>query len=755
MKIMLARSSGFCFGVKNAVDQAIQRAHDRTDDQPVFMLGELIHNQAVLDELTALGLRTAADLDGVEAGSTVIIRAHGAAPDVMQALEAKNCRVVDCTCPYVAKIHRIVRQAWLAGKGIIIAGMHGHAEVEGINGECAGVGVILDSAFAAENSRFCAREWILVAQTTFSFAEYQKIRHILEKKIAKLQIFDTICITTEDRQKEACAIARQADLMLVIGSKSSSNTQKLLAICQGQCGWTYLIEDAGQLGSIVGERSLRNLTVGITAGASTPERIIREVIQAMTEQEVTQNKQEIQEENLQSVQEEVRETAEQTMQQETCANAEVEAEPANAEVGTDVTAQGEQADPSAQEQTAEEAASVSESAPAEEAPTEAAAKAADTDSVDEDEESMDSGDISFTDFIDNIPQLKRGITVRGTIIRYDNEHVYVDVRDKSEGRIPRHEFDGDPDFDLDEAVASHKELDVYVRNIRNSDMGKEIVLSKARVDFTKYKGLIEEAFNNKTPINVKVVNVVKDGVIASYGGVDIYVHRTQLEMGIVEDLEPYRGQTLDILVTQYDPDKKRLRVSGSRRALISLERRAKAEELWETIEVGNEYDGIVRSLTDFGAFVDIGGVDGLVHVSELSWNRIRHPSEVVNVGDEVRVRVKDFDPERKRISLGYKKAEDDPYHDVESRFPVGSIVRGTVVRMFPFGAFVEIAPGVDALCHISQIANVRLNKPNEVLSEGMEVDARVLEVSNDTRRISISIKEVEPINPPGYEDEHF
>lgn len=356
-------------------------------------------------------------------------------------------------------------------------------------------------------------------------------------------------------------------------------------------------------------------------------------------------------------------------------------------------------------------------------------------------------DVNFSDFIDNIPHLKRGATIKGVLVRRDNESVYVDVRDKSEGKIPCHEFEGDPDFDLDQAIKDHAEIDVYVRNIRNSDMGKEIILSKARVDFAKYKGLIEEAYQNKTPVTVKVVNVVKDGVIASYGGVDIYIHRTQLEMGIVNDLEPYKGQNIDILVTQYDPDKRRLRVSGSRRALLANERKEKAELLWGTIEAGKEYDGVVRSLTDFGAFVDIGGVDGLVHVSELSWNRIRHPSEVVKVGDPIHVYVKDFDAEKKRISLGYKRQADDPYHDVESRFPVGSIVRGIVVRMFPFGAFVEIAPGVDALCHISQISDVRLTKPNDVLAEGMEIDARVLEVSNEARRVSISIKEVEPINP--------
>lgn len=358
----------------------------------------------------------------------------------------------------------------------------------------------------------------------------------------------------------------------------------------------------------------------------------------------------------------------------------------------------------------------------------------------------DGGDISFTDFIDNIPQLQRGATVKGVIVRYDDDNVYVDVKDKTEGRIPRREFNTNAEFDLDQAIEDKTEIDVYVRNIRVTDMGKEITLSKAKVEFAKYRNLVEEAYNNKTPIEVKIVNVVKDGVIASYGGVDIYIHRTQLEMGMVEDLEAYRGQTFDIVVTQFDPDKRRLRVSGSRRALLNQARKEKAEEVWNTIAVGDIYDGVVRNLTDFGTFVDIGGVDGLVHISELSWKRIKHPSEVVKVGDTIQVYVKDFDRDKKRISLGFKRIEDDPYHDIENRFPVGAVVSGKVVRMFPFGAFVEVAPGVDALCHISQISNRRLVKPDEVLEEGMEVEARVLEVNNENRRISISIKDVNPID---------
>ncbi|MDN5313892.1 MAG: small subunit ribosomal protein ispH, lytB [Clostridiales bacterium] len=671
MKIIEAKSSGFCFGVRNAVNKAYDLINEQsqvvsknvasddeaTIDRKTYMLGELIHNQIVITELNQGGMITVNSIDEIPAGSRVMIRAHGVPPEIISDLKAKDCEVVDCTCPFVTKIHKLALEVVHKGSKVLIAGSSSHPEVIGIMGEAPGKCEVIETPEQAKKMTFDDEKYVLLSQTTYSVKKFQEICDILKNKIAKFEIFDTICITTENRQKEAEKIASDVDVMLVIGSKGSSNTMKLFDVCKSRCGETYLIEQPNDVLKVMSNRQLRDLTVGVTAGASTPERIIREVIQVMTENEVFENQQE-------------------------------------------------------------------------------------------------QVDVSFSDFIDSIPQLKRGATVKGVIVRYDSDYVYVDVRDKSEGRIPRHEFDGDPDFDLDQAIQEHTEIDVYVRSIRNSDMGKEILLSKARVDFGKYKALIEEAYQNKEPVTVKVINTVKDGVIATYGGVDIYIHRTQLEMSMVNDLEPYKGQTLEIMITQYDPDKKRLRVSGSRRALLSAQRREKAEEVWASIEVGKEYNGVVRSLTDFGAFVDIGGVDGLVHVSELSWNRIRHPSEVVNVGDEINVFVKDFDSEKKRISLGYKRPEDDPYHDVESRFPVGSIVRGIVVRMFPFGAFVEIAPGVDALCHISQISDVRLVKPNDVLAEGMEIDARVLEVSNENRRISISIKEVEPINPVTEMDEN-
>ncbi len=364
----------------------------------------------------------------------------------------------------------------------------------------------------------------------------------------------------------------------------------------------------------------------------------------------------------------------------------------------------------------------------------------------------ENGDIDFENFIDSIPELKRGTTVTGTITGYDDDYVYVNVGVKSEGKVRIDEFKGDPDFDLEKARIENIPVEVYVRKIHTSNEGTEIELSKSRVDFNKHKEVVEQAFKNKTPLKVKVTNIVKDGLIASFGSVDMYIHRTQIELEIIEDLTPYLNQELEVLVTQFDSSKRRLRVSASRRILLQRARREKSRALWDNIEVGKEYEGVVRNLTDFGAFVDIGGVDGLVHISELSWKRIDKPSDVVSVGDHIKVYVIDFDKEKNRVSLGFKREENDPYHDIENRFPVGSIVRGVVVRMFPFGAFVEIAPGVDALCHISQISDYRLNRPEDVLQEGMEVDARVLDVSNEERKISISIREVEPINPENVEE---
>lgn len=719
MKIRLARSAGFCPGVRLALDKAesmlLTNAQSEAERPKPVMLGALVHNERVVDGLLERGFSLIEQAADIPENSSVLIRAHGITLEERSLLEAKHCSIEDSTCIWVQRIQKMVAEAVQAGKQVFLAGREGHPEVLGIQSYAGGKISLLQTPQDAEKQLPGDGPAALFAQTTFSTEAFEKISRILATKIAKLEIFDTICATTMQRQAEALRLARESDLMLVLGSEKSSNVGKLLSVCRLACSKTFLIQRPDQVPELLVGRDLRHLRIGITAGASTPERMIREVIQVMTENQDFSIEQEDKNE-LQAVEADTNESKAE-------GNFEFPQEPAH-ESGNDV----------AQEMNTEGNAEQAGEEPKEETQVE------------------HMGDINFADYIEGIPQLKRGAVVKGRIVRYDDEFVYVDVRDKSEGKVPRHEFVDDENFNLEEATKNHQEIDVYVRSIKNSDMGKEILLSKAKVDFTKHKDAIEKAFEDKVPVTVKVTNVVKDGVIAAYGSVDLYIHRTQLELQVVDDLEAYRGKTMEVLITQFDPNRKRLRVSGSRRALLSKERKQKAKDVWDNIEVGKVYEGTVRNLTDFGAFVDIGGVDGLVHISELSWNRIKHPSEVISVGDKLNVFVKEFDRERKRISLGYRRPENDPYHNIEERFPLGSIVRGIVVRMFPFGAFVEIAPGVDALCHISQISNYRLNRPEDVLQEGMEVDARVLEVSNEARKISISIKEVEAIDPENPEE---
>lgn len=647
MKVVRAKSAGFCFGVKNAVGTAYKMIENRLDGERLIMLGELTHNEIVTRELLAGGFEIIDNANDIPEDSTVIIRAHGVTPEQKEILSGKNCKVFDCTCPFVDKIHKIVKEQASKGNQIILTGTPGHPEVEGIRGEAPDSVTVISSCEELSGLNIDPDKTILISQTTFSAPVFEQICANIKNKIANNQIFDTICNTTVCRQGEALRISTEVDVMIIIGSAHSSNTKKLYEIAESRCCRTYLVTDASDVTKLIEEGKIKDCdVVGITAGASTPEAIILEVVQTMDEKEI-----------------------------------------------------------------------------------------------------MDQADINFADYIEGIPQLRRNAVVKGVITSADADYVYVDVRDKSDGKISLREFAGDPDFNVEEAVANKQEVTVVVKSIKNTDQGKEIILSKSALEFEKNKQVLQEAYENKTPVTAVITGDVKDGVIANFGGVDIYIHKTQIKMGEVKDLKALKGQQIEVLITKFDTEKHRLRVSGSHRQIMIQERKAKEDEVWGAIEEGRTYKGIVRSLPAFGAFVDIGGVDGLVHITELSWKRISKPSDVLSVGQEIEVYVKSFDRDTKKISLGYRKPEDDPFYNIEERIPVGSCVKGTVVRITDFGAFVQLEPDLDALCHVSQISNVRLKSPEDVLSIGMEVIAKVTSIKPAERKISISIKEYEPIDP--------
>ncbi|MDI9514173.1 MAG: bifunctional 4-hydroxy-3-methylbut-2-enyl diphosphate reductase/30S ribosomal protein S1 [Clostridiaceae bacterium] len=633
MEIIVAKHSGFCFGV----DKAVKTAFNIQSDERVFTLGELIHNSQVIEALKEKGIQTIDDIDELRENDCVIVRAHGIGKDVYEMLKMRNVRILDATCPYVKRIHEIVKRKQDEGFKIIIVGDPQHPEVIGINGWCEGKALIIADEEDAENLEYSDEKICTVAQTTFRGSKYDAIFETLKKKFAFALKFDTICNATVQRQTEAAELSKVADAMVVVGGRNSSNTRKLYEICQQNCPKTYLIENADEL------PSLNNIkTVGITAGASTPDWVIKEVIFHM-----------------------------------------------------------------------------------------------------EDMTNRQEGEIDFSKALEeSFTELKNNEVVKGKIIGYNTNDVFVDLGYKADGIIPMEEFIDDPDFDPEKDLLPGTEIEALITKLNDGE--GNVALSKKRMDSIRGFEELEDAFKNEQPIDVLTKEVVKGGLVAEYKGIRIFIPASQVSDRYIKDLSPFVGNRIKVRITELA---NRRRIVGSARILIEEEKNKKAEAFWSEVEEGKEYTGTVKSLTKFGAFVDLGGVDGLIHISELSWNKIGDPSEVLKVGDTVTVRVIGVDREKKKISLGYRKAEDNPWYKIEEKYHVGDIVTGIIKRMVPFGAFVEIADGIEGLVHISQISNVRIAKPDEVLSVGQEVEMKVMEVNPEIKKISLSIKEVKPIDP--------
>lgn len=359
------------------------------------------------------------------------------------------------------------------------------------------------------------------------------------------------------------------------------------------------------------------------------------------------------------------------------------------------------------------------------------------------------GEINFSEALEmTMTELKTNEIVKGKIIGYNNNDVFVDLGYKADGLIPMEEFLDDPDFDPERELIPGNEIEALVVKINDGE--GNVALSKKKVDSIRGFELVEEAFKNNTPIDVVIKEIVKGGAVAEYKGVRIFIPASQISDRFVKDLEPYKGNKVKLVITEMA---NRRRVVGSCRAIIEAEKAAKSEIFWNEVEIGKEYTGTVKSVTNFGVFVDLGGVDGLVHVSELSWKRVDDPSSILKVGDVVNVRVINFDKEKKKVSLGYRKMEDNPWYNIEEKYSVGSIVTGTVLRMVPFGVFVELEEGVEGLVHISQISNVRIGRPEEVLEVGQQVEMKIADINTELKKISLSIKDVKPIDPQSEEEE--
>ncbi len=680
MQIILAKTAGFCFGVKRAVELVYSMVDK--ENKKMYTFGPIIHNEHVVEDLRSKGVYPIDSIEEIKGNNPkLIIRTHGISKEIYNSLEENKVDYVDATCPYVKKIHQIVKESSDAGYQIIIVGNPLHPEIKGINGWCNNSALIIDNISDVEDIKetiIKSKAISIVAQTTFNRETWQEIINSIKQIRVDIKVYDTICSATNARQKEAQEIAKQVDIMIVIGGKNSSNTQKLAQICKKYCKDTYHIQTFKDL-----PKKLNHLNkkVGITAGASTPAWIIKEVINKMTQEEKLREEVNLENDVV----------LEESMDSEiiqTCPDEEPQATSEEGNKKDDLSENNEEAFAQAIE--------------------------------------------------DSLVTLRTGETVKGTVIKITDNEVFVDLKYKSDGIIALSELTNDPDLTAHDVVKVNDEIEVFV--IRVDDGEGNVLLSKKKLDIIKAWEKLEEAFKNKTNVQGKVIEVVNGGVVVLASGIRVFIPASQVSNRYVPNFRTMVGETASFILIDFN--QKRRKVVGSIKEVLKADFEIKEKEFWENIEVGKYYNGEVKRLTSFGAFVDLGVVDGLVHVSELSWSRIGHPSEVLKEGDMAEVYVIDFDKEKNRISLGFKKAEDNPWEVARRTFEVGDIVKCKVVRLVPFGAFVELIPEVDGLIHISQIANERIDKPSSVLSIGQEVEAKIIEKDIDNQRISLSIREL-------------
>lgn len=639
MQITLAKTAGFCFGVNRAVNMLYDLVREGVN---VCTLGPIIHNPQVIEDLQSRGVNIIDNIKDASQGKKVVIRTHGVERDILDYCNKKELNYIDATCPFVKKIHKIVQKNSNETLPVLIAGDKKHPEVVGIKSYCAGECFVFNSAeeldeIFNEHSFSTENPFVVVSQTTFSIKEWKKCVKKIKLHYTNAIIFDTICSATEERQAEALLLSQKNDMMIIIGGRTSSNTAKLKAVCEPNCP-TYLIETANELLDIAfcGINS-----IGVTAGASTPHSIIKEVLKTMSE--IFEN-----------------------------ANTNNKEENAGFE------------------QMLEESLS-----------------------------SMSSDQ-----------------NVVGTVVGFTATEIQVEIAGrKHTGYVPFDEYSDDPSAD---PKAELKVGDkIKLRIMKTNDVEGTIKLSKRLYD----RGAIWENLEADDTVREGVVTgIVGDnkGVFVQSGSVKVFIPASLAKMRRSDSLEDLLRTTVEYKIIEVN--KQRRKVVGSIREVAVSKKKEIEDAFWASAKEGNVYTGTVRSLTNYGAFVDLGGVDGMVHISELSWQRIKHPSEVVKVGDTVEVYVKELDRENKKISLGYKKVEDNPWEILKRDYPVDSEVECKVVSLTSFGAFAQIIPGVDGLIHISQISHKHIGTPAEVLKVGDVVRAKIMDIDFDKKRVSLSIK---------------
>ncbi len=641
--IIRAPHSGFCFGVKQAIEKA-EAAAQQCQGQKIYSRGFLIHNKDVINRLQQNGIQIIDNLDQAGSGETVIVRSHGEPKSFYEEAKRRELLVIDATCPYVQRIHQYVERAYTQGKQVVIVGDKEHPEVIGVNGWCENSAIVVLNSLDVDKIQ--KGPLFVVAQTTIEKETLDEVTGVFEENRIEFELENTICNATTERQLGCKETALQVDCMLIVGDNQSANTKKLFEISKKYCLETYFVENITDLPL---KKIQKYNKIGVAAGASTPESAIEEVISKMSDK-ITDNN----------------------------------------------------------------------------------------------EMSMND----FMDYIDKSIRLPRGgEMVTGTIHQVTDKEIIVNLGCKKDGIIPKEEVKMEPDQKLTELY--HVGDEIHAKVIKTDDGDGSILLSRKKLEAVEHWDEINTAYENRTLIDVNVLRQVNGGVIAAYKEVQGFIPLSQLSDKFVEDSAEFVGRALSVRVSRVD--QRRGKAVFSRKAYLQEEKQKLMEEIWNTIEVGDIVEGAVMRFTDYGAFVDIGGIDGLLHISEISWGKLKHPQEVLKIGQTIQVKVLSMNSEKGKISLGLKQTQPEPWAIIDEKYQVGDIVEGKVVQIKEYGCFVELEPGLDGLVHISEVNHKRIGNINDEFSVGDVVKAKILEIDKDNKRISLSIKET--IEPPIFEEE--
>lgn len=663
MEIIRGKQCGFCFGVERAL-----KVVDSLTGNNTYILGEIIHNECVNAKIKSSGVNIIdySMIDNLKSGDTLVIRTHGEPKKTFDKLSQLGVNVIDCTCPFVKEIQKIVNQKYNEGYKILIIGNSAHPEVVGINGWCNDSAVISSDGKELEGLEF--DKLCIVVQTTFSEEKYNKIIKNFTFNDAKIvDIFKTICYTTTKRQKETEILSSMCDAVIVIGGANSSNTENLANICRMKCDKVFRVTNTNELNF---DKLKYFNKVGIVLGASTPFAQFQEVVFKM-----------------ENITEEIITTVVDDKQEEVVNEVETKVEEVKAPKKSEFEA--------------------------------------------------------AVDSIKPNKDFKPGQIITAKISSVSDSGLTISIKNvKKDFELPAEEMLGEYNK---EEYANKEGQDIRVMVV-----GKNPVRfsEKAMEKVLKEEAEIEEIKNGKI-FEATIVSTNKGGLTGKYGSYEVFVPASQIKIGFVKDLEKYVGKTLRLKAEKVEARRKQ--IVGSQKVILEAEKaerdaiKAKKEaEFFDAIQEGDVVLGTPVRFVAFGAFVDVNGFDCLAHISDLSWTGCKECGDVLEIGKQEQFVILKIDQENKRVSLGFKQLQPKPWETVQEKYNVGDVIKGKVVRLVSFGAFVEVEKGIDGLIHVSQISNQWLENPISALQVGQEVEAKILDINVEKEKMTLSIKALLP-----------